>query len=75
MNDEQFKTLAGLLVTLTAMLCITGIALAFDGGLALIAVGALIGLLAPSPFQLGNNKRIELVELPAERVKHAPEGG
>lgn len=52
--------LAKLITTLTSMLCVTAIALVYDGELALIAVGALVGLLAPSPFQLSNGpKRAE----------------
>lgn len=59
MNDTQFKALAALLTTITAMLCVTAIALVYDGQLAMIAVGALIGLLAPSPFQLTNGRKTE----------------
>lgn len=45
------------IVTLFAMACVTTIAIIYDGQLALIAVGALVGLLAPSPLQ--NGKRVE----------------
>ena len=38
------------IVTLVAMACVTAIALVYDGQLALVAVGALIGILTPSPF-------------------------
>jgi len=41
------------LLTVTAMLYATAIALVYDGQLALVVVGALVGLLAPSPFQSG----------------------
>ena len=41
----------GTFVTIVAMACITAIALVYDGELALIAVGALVGLLAPSPLE------------------------
>ena len=41
----------GAIVTCVAMACITLLAAMFDGQLALIAVGALVGLLAPSPLE------------------------
>lgn len=72
MDNDQFRTLTALITTLTAMLCVTSIALVYDGQLALLAVGALIGLLAPSPFTFGNGRPTE----PAKptRVETASDG-
>ena len=41
----------GTIVTIVAMLCVTVLAGIYDGELLYIAVGALVGLLAPSPLQ------------------------
>lgn len=51
MNDAQFRSLTALLTTLTAMVCVTALALVFDGNLVYLAAGALMGLLVPSPAQ------------------------
>lgn len=53
-----------------AMICITSIALVYDGQLALIAVGALVGLLAPSPLQRDTRD-----ETPSEPSANAQPGG
>lgn len=63
MNDST-------IVTLCSMVCVTFIAALYDGQLALIAVGALVGLLAPSPLQSS-----ERVETPTDRAERDPVGG
>lgn len=58
------------LVTLGSMFCITLLAAIYDGQLLYIAVGALVGLLAPSPLQLTAKD-----ERPSEPPETATTGG